>query len=146
MSNEPQFTHTQSKSKDPRYGSVGSDPYEPDSDSSAYWPGVSSFLGSVWDKPANVASAIKDKMGEMEVGSKILYAGGKTLEAIAYTGGKVYEKGSDIITSDTVKSLASSVGNGIIYLKDKIVSGSQTNQYKDNNNRYNSRGSDDYYR
>lgn len=99
----------------------------------------------MWEKPATVASALKDKMGEMEVGSKILYAGGKTLEAIAYTGGKVYEKGSEIITSDTVKSIASSVGNGIVYLKDKIVNGSQANPYEAKDNRYSSRSSDDYY-
>ena len=38
-------------------------------------------------------------MYEMDLGSKIIYGGGVTVEAIKYTGSKVYEKGSDIVVS-----------------------------------------------
>ena len=81
-------------------------------------------------------------MNEYEVGSKIIYAGGKTFEGLSYVGGKLIEKGGEIIRSDTVKNMASKTGEGLWYLKDKIM-GKSNNDNSDN--KYSSKGSDDYY-
>lgn len=122
------------KQNDPRYRSIGSDPFNYSSSSSSswsyssYWPGVSSILGKVWGASVHVASAIKDKLNENNVGSKIVFVGGKAIEIIVYTGGKIYEKGSEIIQSDTVRSIANKAGSGLLILKDKIVSGVQRRQ------------------
>lgn len=125
---KPKFAQINPKNQnDPRYCSIGSDPYNNSTSSSwsssSYWSGVSSLLGKVWGASANVASVIKDKLNENNVGSKIVYVGGKAFQIIAYTGGKIYEKGSEIIQSNTVRAIASRAGNSILYLKDKIISG-----------------------
>ena len=83
-------------------------------------------------------------MNEYEVGSKLLYAGGKTFEGITYVGGKIIEKGGEIIRSDAVKNMATKTGEGLLYLKDKII-GSSSNSNSGNQGNYSSRGSDDYY-
>ena len=92
-----------------------------------------------------VASGVKDKMNEYEVGSKLLYVGGKTLGGISYVGGKLIQKGGEIITSDTVKNMASKTGEGLWYLKDKIMGTNNSNNNNNNKGNYSSRGSDDYY-
>ena len=84
-------------------------------------------------------------MNEYEVGSKLLYAGGKTFEGITYVGGKIIEKGGDIIRSDAVKTMASKTGEGLLYLKDKIIGSSSNSNKNNNNDKYSSKGSDDYY-
>ena len=73
----------------------------------------------------------------------IIYAGGKTFEGLSYVGGKIIEKGGEIIRSDTVKNMASKTGEGLWYLKDKIMG--KTNNDNNNDNKYSSKGSDDYY-
>ena len=92
-----------------------------------------------------IASGVKDKMSEYEVGSKLLYVGGKSFEGITYIGGKLIEKGGDILTSDTVKNMASKTGEGLWYLKDKIMGSSNNSNNSGGNGNYSSRGSDDYY-
>lgn len=55
-----------------------------------------SFLGSAFDVTKNIAGALKEKVSEMEIGSKLINTGGKTIEVLKYTGSKVIEKSSDI--------------------------------------------------
>jgi len=54
----------------------------------------------------------------MDLGSKLKYGG----EILLYSGGKVIEKGSEVIRSDTVKSLSEKAGEGYNYLVGKIFS------------------------
>jgi len=154
---EPKFKSVSYNSNDDRYGSVGSEPNTNTSSSSgsssysSWWPNsgylgtVGNIIGTVFGAGMTVASGVKDKMNEYEVGSKLLYVGGKTLGGISYVGGKLIQKGGEIITSDTVKNMASKTGEGLWYLKDKIMGTNNSNNNNNNKGNYSSRGSDDYY-
>ena len=149
IATEPKFKSVASNNNnnnDDRYGSVGSEPNTSSNSSwfpnSGYLGTVGNILGTVVGAGINLASGIKNKMNEYEVGSKIIYAGGKTFEGLSYVGGKLIEKGGEIIRSDTVKNMASKTGEGLWYLKDKIM-GKSNNDNSDN--KYSSKGSDDYY-
>ena len=154
IATEPKFKSVQS-SNDEKYGSVGSDPNYSNNNNnnnsshsswipnSGYLGTVGNILGTVVGAGINLASGVKDKMNEYQVGSKLLYAGGKTFEGITYVGGKLIEKGGEIIRSDTMKAMATKTGEGILYLKDKIMGNSGSNTGNQGN--YSSRGSDDYY-
>ena len=153
---EPKFKSISYSSNDDRFGSVGSEPnfntssnnenssYSSWFPNSGYLGTVGNILGTVFGAGMTVASGVKNKMNEYEVGSKLLYVGGKTFEGITYVGGKLIEKGGDIIRSDTVKTMASKTGDGLWYLKDKIMGTSSSNN-NDNKGNYSSKGSDDYY-
>ena len=148
IATEPKFKSVASENNnDDRYGSVGSDPNQSNNSSwfpnSGYLGTVGNILGTVVGAGINIASGIKNKMNEYEVGSKIIYAGGKTFEGLSYVGGKIIEKGGEIIRSDTVKNMASKTGEGLWYLKDKIMG--KANNDNNNDNKYSSKGSDDYY-
>ena len=151
---EPKFKSVSYSSNDDRYSSVGSEPNNSSNGNSSYssWLPSSGYLGTVGNilgtvvgAGINVASGVKDKMNEYEVGSKLWYVGGKTFEGITYVGGKIIEKGGDIIRSDTVKNMASKTGEGLWYLKDKIMGSSNNSNNNDDKGSYSSRGSDDYY-
>ena len=126
---EPKFTQVNSDYKnDPRFASVGSDSSQSSSNSSgSYLSGIGSILGTVWSSSVNAASAVKDKMSEYEVGSKLLYVGGKTLQGLMYVGEKAIEKGGEIAQSETVHNFASKAGEGLGYIKGKIVGGQSSN-------------------
>jgi hypothetical protein len=152
IATEPKFKSVAAiSSNDDRYGSVGSEPNSNNSGYSSWIPNsgylgtVGNILGTVVGAGINLASGIKNKMNEYEVGSKLLYAGGKTFEGITYVGGKIIEKGGDIIRSDAVKTMASKTGEGLLYLKDKIIGSSSNSNKNNNNDKYSSKGSDDYY-
>jgi hypothetical protein len=156
IATEPKFKSIAPiNNNDDKYGSVGSEPsFNNSSSSSSYssWMPKSGYLGTVGNilgtvvgAGMNIASGIKNKMSEYEVGSKLLYAGGKTFEGITYVGGKIIEKGGDIIRSDAVKTMASKTGEGLLYLKDKIIGSSSNSNKNNNNDKYSSKGSDDYY-
>ena len=161
---EPKFNSFSSDKNDDRYSSVGSEKNNNNSyfnsasysswfPDSGYFGTVRNILGTVWGAGVTVASGVKDKMNEYEVGSKLLYVGGKTFEGIGYVGGKIIEKGGDIIRSDTVKNIAYKTGEGLWYLKDRIMgsNNSSSNNYKNKDDdsflgggNYSSTGSDDY--
>jgi hypothetical protein len=161
---EPKFNSFSSDKNDDRYSSVGSEKNNSNSyfnsasysswfPDSGYFGTVRNILGTVWGTGVTVASGVKDKMNEYEVGSKLLYVGGKTFEGIGYVGGKIIEKGGDIIRSDTVKNIAYKTGEGLWYLKDRIMgsNNSSSNNYKNKDDdsflgggNYSSTGSDDY--
>ena len=153
---EPKFKSVSYNKNDDRFGSVGSEPNQSSSYSSSYsysswFPNsgylgtVGNILGSVVGAGMTVASGVKDKMNEYEVGSKLLDVGGKTFEGITYVGGKLIEKGGDIIRSETVKNMASKTGEGLWYLKDKIIGSSNNSNNSGDKGNYSSRGSEDYY-
>ena len=154
---EPKFKSISSNNNDERFGSVGSEPNTSSSGNSSsssysswfpnsgYLGTVGNILGTVAGAGMTIASGVKEKMNEYEVGSKLLYVGGKTFEGITYIGGKLIEKGGDILTSDTVKNMASKTGEGLWYLKDKIMGSSNNSNNSSGNGNYSSRGSDDYY-
>jgi hypothetical protein len=151
---EPKFKSVSYNQNDDRYGSVGSEPNQSSSSSSSYsswFPNsgylgtVGNILGTVVGAGITVVSGVKDKMNEYEVGSKLLYAGGKTFEGITYVGGKIIEKGGDILRSETVKNMATKTGEGLWYLKDKIIGSSNSSNNNGDKGNYSSRGSDDYY-
>ena len=147
---EPKFAQIDPKYKnDSRYASIGSEPMPSSYGSSSgggYLSSVGSFLGTVWGYSSTAASAVKDKMTEYEVGNKLVYVGGKALQAIAYTGSKMYEKGTELAQSETVHNLASKAGEGLGYIKDKIVGGGSGSSHRSSygNDSYGSRSSDDY--
>ena len=162
---QPRFNSISSDKNDDKYGSVGSEPnnnskifnnlssYNSWFPNSGYLGTVGNILGTVWGAGVSVASGVKDKINEYELGSKLLYVGGKTFEGIGYVGGKIIEKGGDIIRSDTVKNIAQKTGEGLWYLKDKIIGGNNDNNSNNNNEggdsflggNYSSQGSDNYY-
>lgn len=57
---------------------------------------VFSLLGGALNVTKNVASSVKDKMKDMELGDKLYYAGGKTADILYTASYKIYEKGSEI--------------------------------------------------
>ena len=152
---EPKFKSVSYNQNDDRFGSVGSEPNSSSNSgqssygswmpNSGYLGTVGNILGSVVGAGVSVASGVKDKMNEYEVGSKLLYVGGKTFEGLTYVGGKLIEKGGDILRSDTVKNMASKTGEGLWYLKDRIMGSSSGSNNSGGNGSYSSRGSDDYY-
>ena len=148
---EPKFAQIDPKYKnDSRYASIGSEPINNNegyfSNYSSYLGSVGGFLGGVWNVGSNVASTIKDKMSEYDVGNKLLYVGGAAVSALAYTGGKIIEKGSEVINSETASNLAGKAGEGLSYIKNKIVGGSSSSNYKyGGKGNYSSTSSDDYY-
>lgn len=149
---EPKFSSVSSSNKDARYGSVGSDPVNNSGGgyfsgiigNSGYLGTVGNILGTVWGAGCTVASGIASKMNEYSVGSKILYVGGKTVEGITYVGGKIIEKGGEILTSDAVKNMASKTGESIVYLKDKLT-GNTGGSNSGGSGNYSSTSSDNYY-
>jgi hypothetical protein len=163
---EPKFNSISSDKNDNRYSSVGSEGNNSNTFSSAlssysdwfpnsgYLGTVGNILGTVWGAGCNVASGVKDKINEYEMGSKLLYVGGKTFEGISYVGGKIIEKGGDILRSDTVKNMAQKTGEGLWYLKDKITGNTNGgSSYKNDGEggssflggNYSSKGNDDFY-
>lgn len=159
---EPKFAKIDSKySNDPRFASIGSEPINNSSSSStsyistvgSYLGGFGSVLGKMWGAGVGAASMINDKLKEYSVGSNLMYVGSKTLEAVSYVGSKVIEKGGEVIQSETVHNLASKAGEGLGYIKNKIIGGSSSSQsnsssvssdnYSSGN--YSSTSSDTYY-
>ena len=151
---QPKFSSVSSNTNDERYGSIGSEPVNNNNGgwnlsgivgNSGYLGTVGNILGAVWGAGCTVASGVANKMNEYSVGSKLLYVGGKTVEGITYVGGKIIEKGGEIITSDTVKNMASKAGEGILYLKEKITGNTSSSDTNSSSGRYSSTGSDNYY-
>lgn len=159
LPNEPKFNSISSDNNDDRYGSVGSESnnnnnaifnsissYSSWFPVSGYFGTVGNIFGTVWGAGTTFASGVKDKIEEYEVGKKLMYVGGKTFEGIGYVGGKIIEKGGDIIRSETVKNLTQKTGEGLWYLKDKFIGNNNNSLNRDDGDgKYSSKGSDDYY-
>lgn len=84
---------------DSRFGSVSSEQYNQDESESQTQGGFFSFVGSALSKTKEIAGSLTNKVYNMELGSKIMYGGSLAVQAVKYTGSKVYEKGSDLVVS-----------------------------------------------
>ena len=149
---EPKFKYTNPIYKnDSRFASIGSEPIDNSAFSSGdgYLGTFGNILGNVWNTGVNVASTIKDKMNEYDVGNKLVTIGGAAVSAIAYTGGKIIEKSSEAINSETAQNLASKVGEGLSNIKNKITGNNDTafggNKKYISDSKYSSTSSDSYY-
>ena len=118
---------------DPKYESIGSDNGKKYSNNSGYISMVGNILYKVWDTGVYATSSVKDKMSEYQLGKNILFLGGKLYEGVAYIGGKLIEKGADIIHSETTQNLLHKAGEGIKYITNKFKGG---NRDREENNDY----------
>ena len=92
------YTSIASKyNNDSRFASVSSAPIEDIQSSSDNDSGVYSYLSSIYSKTKEVASVIKDKVTDMDLGTTYAFSKSKTIDALKITGSFVYEKGSDLM-------------------------------------------------
>jgi hypothetical protein len=92
---------------DSRFASISSEPIEsvkdePTSHNNTQGNNFLNYLGNVITTTKDIASTIKDKATEYELGTKIQETGSKTFEVLKYTSAFVYEKGTDIVVSSTL--------------------------------------------
>lgn len=91
-----------SKSNDPRFASIGSTEYlnndfdEPRYNNEGIGSKVFSILGGALEVTKNVASTIKDKAREYELGDKLYQAGEKTASILYSASFTIYEKGTEL--------------------------------------------------
>ncbi len=96
------YNYNSSNDNSNRFASISSEPvskYSLSSDSNESYKNDNTlygFLGSAFETTKFVASTLKDKVSDMDLGMKLQYTGGKTFEVMKYTGSKMYETGSDI--------------------------------------------------
>jgi hypothetical protein len=110
-----------------------------------------SYLGYAYNVSKDVAWAVKEKVVEMDLPTKLKPVAEKTYEGAKYLGGKMYVAGSEIAKSDTVKSIGNKTYDGVSYLVTRLWKGadaannqSSSSYGNDNNNSYNQRSSSDY--
>jgi hypothetical protein len=91
---------------DPRFASISSDPitYKNDEEYKESNSTFYSYLGIAYNKTKAFASIVKDKIVEMDLGSKLKETGGKTVDVLKYTGSKVYEKGSEVVVINSINN------------------------------------------
>jgi hypothetical protein len=84
---------------DPRFASISSQPIEKINveDVNPQNKGILDYIGNVYNTTKDIASTLKDRATEYELGTKIQETGSKTFEVLKSTGTFVYEKSSDIV-------------------------------------------------
>ena len=121
---------------DPKFNSVSSEGGNGTNNSlfqnNGYMGTVGNIIYTVWDSGVYATSTVKDKINEYQIGRSILYIGGKVYNGVAYIGGKIIEKGTDLIYSETTKNIVHKAGEGLIYIAHKIT-GSRDNNTNENN-------------
>jgi len=121
---------------DPKFNSVSSEGGNGRNNSlfqnNGYMGTVGNIIYTVWDSGVYATSTVKDKINEYQIGRSILYIGGKVYNGVAYIGGKIIEKGTDLIYSETTKNIVHKAGEGLIYIAHKIT-GSRDNNTNENN-------------
>ena len=110
---------------DPRYSSFSNDI---DNDSLFQNSGYIGTIGNIFFTVANTASNFKEKINEYRIGKSILYIGGKVYDGFIFIGGKIIEKGSDLINSQAAQTIVHKASEGISYITHKITG------VNDNNN------------
>ena len=95
------FSSVSSKyNDDPRFASVGSEPYTYTEDDSIRGDGkidtIKNILSTAYDKTKTVASTVGETMSEMELGDKLKTTGTKTYEVLKTTSSFLYEKGNEL--------------------------------------------------
>ena len=84
-------------------------------------------FGSANNAPGN------NNINKYELQKDFLSLGTKTLGGVSYIGGKMIEKGYNILKSDTMKNIYYKTGEGLRYLKEKIIgSGNKDNPIDEN--------------
>ena len=126
-----------------KYSSIGSDPnITSDKNSlfqnSGYFSAVGNLIQKVWNTGVQTTSEVKEKMSEYTIGKGILYIGGKFVDGVVFLGGKIIEKGADIINSEMARSIVNKAGEGFNYLGQKIgiKKNSEGNSDNKENNSY----------
>jgi hypothetical protein len=115
---EPQI-----KSQNKNYYSVGSNSdFKEDSNNNnnGYFSYFGSVLTNALEKGKEVAYNVKDKVKDMDLGTKIKQTGTKTFEALKDTGSVVKEKGSktvEVLKDTTSKVVHKSIEVGVRYKK-----------------------------
>ena len=72
-------------------------------------------------------------INKYELQKDFLSLGTKTLTGISYIGGKMIEKGFNILKSDTMKNIYYKTGEGLWYLKEKIIGSANKDNHNDEN-------------
>jgi hypothetical protein len=105
--NSKKFTSISSNyGGDSRFASVSSQPIDMDEikkSSNEKESTFLNFLGTAFNKTKEIASTLKEKATEYELGTKIQETGSKTIDVLKYTGSVVYEKGSDFVVKILLK-------------------------------------------
>ena len=125
---------------DPKFNSISSEGGSEINNSlfqnNGYMGTVGNIIYTVWDSGVYATSTVKDKINEYQIGRSILYIGGKVYDGVAYIGGKIIEKGTDLIYSETTKNIVQKAGEGLIYIAHKITGASGNNTSENNSNNY----------
>jgi hypothetical protein len=91
---------SQNYGNDSRYASISSGPIESpkngETNSGSQNKGFMDYMGTVFNTTKDIASTLKDKAVEYELGSKLQETGSKTISVLKTTGSYVYEKSSEI--------------------------------------------------
>ena len=123
--------------KDPKFSSISNEnEIENDSlfENSGYIGTISNIVSTVWETGSNTASNIKEKINEYQIGKGLLYLGGKVYDGVIFIGGKIIEKGSDIIHSQAAQNIVHKASEGISYITQRITGANDSITNNENNN------------
>ena len=98
-----------------------------------YFNNVRNIINNVNGTGMNQNSEMNDSTIRNELRYNIFSLGSKTLTGFSYMGSKIIENGIKAIKSDTFKNFLYKTGEGIWYIKDKIM-GSSNNNNSNNDN------------
>lgn len=115
---------------DPKYSSVSSIDNNNDNNSSMFQN--SGYIGTI----GNIVTTVKDKINEYQIGKGLLYLGGKVYDGVVFIGGKIIEKGSDLINSQTAQSIIHNAGEGLKYIAYKITGNNNNENNNEHSNNY----------
>ena len=79
---------------------------------------LGSMINSVWNAGKNVTVSVTNKIKEYRVGAAILFVGEKVFVGMVYVGGA-------IINNGMTKGIVNKAGEGLSYLKNKIIGESE---------------------
>ena len=123
--------------KDPKFSSITNE-NDIDNDSlfenSGYIGTISNIVSTVWETGSITASSIKEKINEYQIGKGLLYLGGKFYDGVIFIGGKIIEKGSDLIHSQAAQSIVNKASEGISYITQRITGTNDDSNTNDENN------------
>ena len=98
-----------------------------------YFGNVKNILNNINGFGSENNSQGNNSINKYELRNDFLSLGSKTLGGISYMGGKMIEKGINILKSDTMKNIYYKTGEGLWYLKEKIIgSGNKDNPNDEN--------------
>ena len=126
-----------------RFGSVGNGQNNPNNRSflsslSEYANSDEGYFETVRDiyntlREASTNPQAMERINNYELSGKIFSLGTKSIGGLGYMGGIIIDKGVKFLRSDTMKNIFYKVGQGLWYLKEKLI-GSNSNYNDDNSN------------